>query len=312
MLIINLEPDGYSRRAATMLSQIGIYEETKNPTTAQKLECEILILRIGIVINETVLEQYPKLRAIATNVTGLDHIDVVACERREIKVISLRSNRESLEKVSASAEFTVALMLSITRRIPEAFIYARSEENVSWDRYAFGGLLLAELKVGIVGFGRNGQLIGNLLSGLGVAFSWNDAKTKTKTNWPNEQKPLFELLRESNVVMLCIDYSPENIGFFDDEKLSAMQMGSFFINTSRGQLVCERALIEALESNRLAAAATDVIENEREPQNSPLVEYAQTDARLLVTPHIAGCAAAAWRYTEEIVANEIAKEMTQL
>ena len=300
MKIINLEPNGYSEEAKSTLSKIGEYIEDENPNIYLKKECEILILRIGHFVDSSFLDQFHNLKIIGTNVTGIDHIDIDECKKRNIKVISLRDNPDMMSKVTASAEFTVALILMMARKIPQSF---QEIHHDAWDRYKYNGLLFNELQVGIVGNGRNGKQIDNMLSALGVSCKNYDNNHKKKNS--KSVLSINELLTTSNVVVLCVDYKKENIKFFDRNLFNKMQKNSIFINTSRGCLIDEVALIEALSNQKISSAAVDVIEDEKNPKMSKLIKYTKNNNNLLITQHIAGCVPSSWKQTEEIIANMI-------
>ena len=304
MLILNLEPEGYSNKARQKLQAVANYCESDAPSDYVCRHASVIIMRIGYEVNEEFFKTFPNVRIIGTNVTGLDHIDLELCENRQVSVISLRSDPVALAKIRASAEYTVALSFALIRQIPQSYGGILRGQRGAWDRYAFKGLLLSELKVGIIGYGRNGQIIGDLLDQLKVDFYWTDITEKQSKQ--DKARPLNQLLSECNLIMLCIDHNKANIKFFDKEKFNLMPERSFFVNTSRGDLVAEEDLLEALRSGRLTAAATDVISDERAPWRSSLVDHALKFQNLVITPHIAGCCEGSWRETEEIIATKIA------
>ena len=305
MLILNIEPKGYSLKARRILEKIGTYVESAEPDFLTKETCQVLIMRIGFKVDASFIAQYPNLKVIGTNVTGLDHIDSNACREANIQIISLRSDPQATSAITASAEYTLSLLLSMSRRIPQA---ARDAVSGPWDRYQYAGVLFSELRVGIIGYGRNGKILGKHLKSLGIEFKSYDSDEQKKDS--SSLSDFDELLTSSNVVVLCIDYRPENIGFFGADAFKKMRPESTFINTARGALIDESALIEAIDSRSIHSAAVDVIIGEEDVESNILIRYAKNNKYLEVTPHIAGCSSLAWRQTEEIVANCISELLT--
>ncbi len=119
---------------------------------------------------------------------------------------------------------------------------------------------------------------------------------------------LAKLLAESDIVSLHVNLCDDTCGMFGREQFEAMQPGAWFINTARGELVDEGALLDALRSGRLAGAALDVLcdENATGMQGHPLIDYAKNNPRLIITPHIGGCTRESMEKTERFLAGRLA------
>lgn len=219
-------------------------------------EFEVISPFIRSQISEAVVAALPRLRLVATRSTGFDHIDLGACSARGITVSTVPSYGEN-----TVAEHTFALMLALSRKIPQT--YAR----VSRGDYSLDGLTGFDLKgkmLGVVGGGRIGMHVVKIGRGFGMNVVVYDLA-------PNlflaellgyRYVDLDELLAVSDVVTLHMPYSPALDHFMDRDKFMRMKPGALFINTARGRLVDTTALLEALESGRLGGVGLDVIEGE--------------------------------------------------
>jgi phosphoglycerate dehydrogenase-like enzyme len=253
-------------------------------------------------VDDAVMSAAPKLRWIATPTTGLNHVDLAAAERRGIEVISLRGRVDFLKNVRATAEMTVLLMLALLRHLPEAATHVREGK---WNRDLFRGGELYGRTVGIVGYGRLGRIVARYLSGFEcrvLATDLGPIETETGVTAVS----LARLLDEADIVSLHADYRPANHGFWDRACFSKMKPGALFINTARGELVDERALLEALESGTLGGAALDVLAQEPPAgMEHPLIAFARRSTRLLITPHIGGGTVESLKKAETFLADAL-------
>lgn len=258
-------------------------------------ESDVLWVKLSDQIDAAFLDSHPEIRVICAPFTGLDGIDEQACQDRGIEILSLRGDRPFLDSIVATSELTIALILALLRRIPAAAEHVRGG---CWNREPFRGRDLASCTSGIVGFGRVGQQVDEMLRGFGV--------TTIATN----QVSLFVALGmdDCDIVTVHVPLNVEtrgmcNAGFFD-----SMKPGAFFVNTSRGEVVDESALLAALESGHLAGAALDVVCNERGERNPRLIEFANRHPdRLIITPHIGG-----WSYPScEMAERRIAEKLAE-
>ncbi len=307
--ILNLEPEGYSPEAKAVLEEFATVEEKAVPPrelAARIGEYHGVILRLGYSIGAELLARKGKLRVIGTPTTGLDHIDVAEAQRRGVKVLSLRGEREFLDTVHATAEHTLALTLALLRRIPWA--HASVLEGV-WNRDLFRGYELFGKKLGIVGLGRLGKLVASYGMALGMkvsAFDVQEGVSQAGVELISKER----LFRESHVVTLHVPLNPLTVGLVGEKELAWMRPDSVLINTSRGAVVDEEALLEALEKGQIAGAALDVLCREPrlgEPwEEMPrLVRYARRNINLLLTPHLGGATYESMAKTEIFLARKM-------
>lgn len=290
--ILNTEPGRFSEQAKEALRRVGEVHEIeadRDHLLSHVCEYDALFICLRNVIDRDVIERGARLRYIATPTTGTDHIDVEAARARGVTVLSLAGETEFLRDVTATAELTWALLLSVVRKLPLAHQSVMAGE---WARDAFRGNELRGKTLGVVGYGRLGKVVaeyGNAFRMTVLAFDRRPERDVQNVDFVG----LEELLRRSDVVSVHVTLSPETQGFFDATRFAEMKTGAVFINTSRGRIVDETALLEALRSGKIAGAAVDVLA--AETSNRPgwlaadaMRSYARANSNLLITPHIGG------------------------
>lgn len=308
--ILNLEPKGYSATARAVLEQLGVISE--GPLTRDELmravaEVDVLVVRLGHAIDRAIIESSRTLRVIVSATTGLDHIDVEAARERGIAVLSLQGETEFLRTVHATAEHTWALLLSLRRRIvPAALSVGRGE----WDRDRFTGRELNGARLGILGLGR----IGSKVAGYGQVFGMRvSAYDPYVQEWPEgirRAESLPDLLSESDVLSVHIPLNEETSNLLNAERLALLPSGAVLVNTSRGEIIDENALADALEQGRLGGAALDTVCNERDVaarRSSRMMAITKDADYLLITPHIGGATQESMAKTELFMARKLAR-----
>jgi D-3-phosphoglycerate dehydrogenase len=265
----------------------------------------ILWVRLRNYIDREVLDHFPRLRALVTPTTGLTHIDVNEVYGRNITLLSLQGETDFLKTIRATAEHTIGLMLAVIRRLPGAFDQVKASK---WNRDEFRGEELYGKTIGIVGYGRLGKIVSKYIHAFDAKVLAADPNVNAATVDPWVLLvPLDKLLRESDIVTLHVNFHEGNRGLFGRREFAQMKEGAYFINTSRGELVDEQALLESLESCALGGAALDVLSQEHlglGPAH-PLVEYARTHDNLIITPHIGGCTKESLEKTEEFMVSRL-------
>ena len=313
--ILNAEPSGYSAEAHALLSQVGIPVE-KEMTRAELLQelpkYDVLIVRLGHQVDREVIEAGLNLKAIVSATTGLDHIDVESAQARSISVLSLKGETDYLRDIRATAEHTWALLLGLLRRLVPAALAARSG---NWNRDAFRGRELQDQDIGIVGLGRIGKMIARYGQVFGMGVGAFDPYTREWTDGVWQASTLEQLLASSTVLTLHVPLNNETRGMIGPTELQQLPRGAVLINTSRGQLIDETALLKSLENGHLAGAALDVIADERNSdrlQKSPLLDYAKKFDNLLITPHIGGATYESMAKTEKFMARTLTEFIRNL
>ena len=185
-----------------------------------------------------------RLRAIVTATTGLDHIDLEYAQERGITVLSLRGETEFLQEVRATAEHTWALLLGLLRNIVPASIAARQG---NWDRDRFRGQELNGKRLGIVGLGRLGQKVARYGQVFGMAVGAFDPLVREWIDGVRREPTLTDLLKKSDILSLHVPLNTETQGMIGATELALLPAGAVLVNTSRGQLIDESALIKALK-----------------------------------------------------------------
>lgn len=241
----------------------------------------------NFVVNGSVLDYFPNIEVLSTPSTGTNHIDIVECKKRNIKVYSLLDNREILDSISASAEFSFLLLLNTLRRLDFAINEAASGR---WrDREErMRGYELAGKQVGLVGFGRIGQRLSRWSESFDAQVSFYDPYVKSNdTNAkPNSLELVFS---ESDIICICCALTDETRGMIDYSLLNKLKPNASLINTSRGEILVEADLATILKKRADLRVGLDVISGEvkGEQYNSPLIRYL-IRGQIVITPHIAG------------------------
>ena len=226
---------------------------------------EGLVSLLSDQIDEAYLTKVPSLQIVANYAVGYNNIDLKAAAARNITVTNTPG---VLTETSADAAF--ALMLATARRIVEADRYMREQEWSGWYPTQFLGKDVWGAKLGIVGLGRIGEAVARRASGFSMEIGyWN--RTRQSAERERElgitYRQLPELLTWADFVSLHLAYTPETHHLVDAKALAMMSPKSILINTSRGAVVDEQALVAALQSGQLAGAGLDVYEHE--PQLHP-------------------------------------------
>lgn len=266
-------------------------------------EYDVFWFRLGFGIGEQQLSAATRCKYIVTPVTGIDHIDEASCAKRGIQVISLKGESEFLKNVRATAEHTILLTLMLLRQGPQAY---QSVKHKEWKRDDFRGHEIHNKTVGIVGVGRLGQLTANLYKAFGARLIGFDHRPDYPHEVAEQITSLAELASQADIVSIHLSYTPQTHQIISASFFQAMKAGSYFINTSRGGIVDEEALLHALTTGKLKGAAIDVIQGEHSSiQSNPLVAYATKFNNLIITPHIGGNTFESFEKTERFIADKL-------
>lgn len=300
------ESRGFSETAASLLrkdTEVVLADLDRSELIQASRNAEILWVRLRHRIDAEVFDANPDLRVVVSPTTGLNHIDLVEASSRNITVLSLQGEDEFLRSVHATAEHTIALILALLRRIPAA---SNDVLTGAWDRDRFRGSELYGKQAGIVGYGRLGRLVATYFKAFGMSVMASDPMIPQGETSDVLRVELNELLSESDFVSVHVNLTDKNTGLLGHDEFQRMKKGSYFINTSRGELVDETSLLWTLESGHLAGAALDVLNEEQScVANRPLVIYAREHDNLLITPHIGGCTRESMEKTENFLAERL-------
>jgi len=233
----------------------------------------------------------PTLRVVANFAVGYDNIDLEACRERGVVV----TNTPDV-LTNATAELAVALMLAAARRLGEAERIVRRGDWRGWEPEQLLGRELAGATVGIVGLGRIGSRVADLLKG----FSPRLLHTSRREHAGAERRELEQLVADSDFVTLHVPLSAETRHLVDARLLARFKPGSILVNTARGGLVDTEALVQALQRGPLAAAGLDVYEHEPELPRE-LVEL----ENVVLAPHIGSATRSARDGMARLVAENV-------
>jgi len=237
------------------------------------------IMVVSNRINEDVLSQAPKLRVVSNVAVGFDNIDVAACTRRRIPVTN---TPEVLTDTTADLAF--ALMLAVARRLVEGDRFVREGRwhELKWE--LLRGADVHHKTLGLYGFGRIGRALARRGRGFSMRIIYQDrirVPAVVESELGAEHVDRETLLRESDFLSLHVPRTPETHHLIGARELSLLKPSAFLVNTSRGSVVDEEALVAALQANTIAGAGLDVFENE------PRVHAALLQMpNVVVTPHL--------------------------
>ena len=218
-------------------------------------------------IDAMFLDKYPNLKILGSNTTGNDHISFDECEKRGIKVITLKGETEFLQTVSSTAEHTFGLIIALMRN------YKSALHALHPDRSNFQGSKLAGKTLGIIGYGRIGHQVAKMAEGFGMKVLWVDKEFLSVD--------LDPLIRRSDIITCHIPLE-RNEGFFTLEMFRKMKGSAMFINTSRYGIIESGALLSALKNRYIAGAAVDFFDDEG------LLAYSVGKDNVILTNHIGG------------------------
>lgn len=297
MRILHVEAERYDAASLAVLDGVGSVDAVDCPEQADfeaalaAAPYDAVFVRLGLALSATAMDRCPTLRWAVTPTTGLDHLDLDAAAERGVRVVSLRGETEFLRSVTTTAEHTWALLLALRRNLVDA---TRDVAEGNWRRGPFLAEELHGATLGVVGLGRLGRMVAGYGNAFGMRVLAFDLRPPAAGDVPGvTMVGDDELLDASDVVTLHLPLDDETRGWLDAERIAAMRPGAALVNTARGELVDELALLRALRDGHLAGAALDVLAGDsrwdgRSPPDHPLVAFAATDHRLLVTPHIGG------------------------
>ncbi|MEM1558058.1 MAG: glyoxylate reductase [Thermoproteota archaeon] len=250
-------------------------------------------------IDKEVLVNAKRLKILSTMSAGYDHIDLEEATARGIYVTNVPA-----VLTDAVAEFAIALMFAVARRIVEADKFVRSGSwKIAWSPTFMLGSGIAGKTLGIIGLGAIGQAIAKRAKGLGmdVIYYSRTRKLNSENELGINYAPFHEVLSKSDFLVLSVALTPETMRMIGEKELRLMKKSSYLINISRGQIVDEAALTKALKEGWIAGAALDVFDNEPLNSGNPLLSL----SNVVLTPHIGSATFEARRKLAETAAENI-------
>jgi glyoxylate reductase len=263
--------------------EVEYWDRRERPPRAELLqrikEKDGLVSLLMEKVDEELLRAAPKLRIAANVAVGFDNIDVAACTKRGVAATNTPGVLDE-----TTADFAWTLMMAVARRLGEGEALARSGTWQGWDLDQLVGTDVWGKTLGLVGFGRIGRAVARRASGFQMRVIYTDAvraPEAVEKELKAEFRDMNSLLAEADFVSLHVPLLPETRGLFDGGKFQRMKPTAFLINTARGPVVDEAALVAALEAGKIAGAGLDVYEKE------PLIHPGLKRANVVLAPHLA-------------------------
>jgi len=287
--------------AVAAMRQAGIEVDVQENITPEDLETVIsdydaMVVRSRTKVREPLIDKAANLKLIIRGGVGLDNIDVAYAESKGIEV----RNTPSASSNSV-AELTIGYLLALVRQIPQA---AASMQEGKWEKKVFSkGMEVTGKTLGLIGLGRIGSLVAQKANALGMEVLFY-RRTPTEVDYAT-QVSLDELLARSDFISLHVPHTPETHYIIGAAAFEKMKDGVYIVNCGRGGTLDEAALLDAIQSGKVAGAALDVFEDEKEEQGKRFMDLPQ----VIRSPHVgAGTAEAKARVGEEVaqIAIEVA------
>lgn len=309
--ILITEPEDFSEKAIGLLRTKGDVFLLPNLSLVDSYiaKAEVLFLRLAVNWTAEMLAKAPNLKFILSSTTGLDHIDLDYTDKNRITVISLKGEQTFLDGIPSTAEHSMALILALMRKLVPAHEHVM---NDGWNRQAYRGKNLKGKKFGILGFGRIGHQMANYALAFGMKVSAYDPSSNYFNEKVDFKNTPNELFTDSDIIGIHIPMNEKNRNFISADLLKSAKKGLILINTSRGGVWNEEAVADCIVNGTLSAVATDVIDNEMDPElrkKSKLIELAKAGYPVIITPHIGGATFESMHETEEFIAQKFVEQI---
>jgi glyoxylate reductase len=250
-------------------------------------------------IDAEVFNAAPKLKIVSQLAVGFDNIDIAEATKRGIYVTN---TPEVL--TDTTADFAWALLMAVARRVVEADKYVRTGQwKVGWHPAMLTGRDVYGATIGIVGAGRIGYAVAQRAKGFGMKILFYDVipRPEIERDFGAKKVDLDTLFKESDFISIHVPLMKETHHLVNAEKLKLMKKTAYLINNSRGPVVDEKALYEALKNGQIAGAGLDVFEQEPAPMDNPLLKL----DNVVVTPHISSASLETRAKMSEMVADNL-------
>lgn len=277
-----LNPGDLTWERIQTLGELTVYDRTPHEQIVDRALGAEIIFTNKTPLNAATLKQLPGLKYIGVLATGYNVVDTETAKKLGITVTNIPTYG-----TAAVAQFTLALLLEMCHHV---WAHSEAVKQGAWSNspdFCFWNYPLIELAgktMGIIGFGRIGQAVAEVVQGLGMKVLAYDNKPNKSLENPNlKYAELDELLAQSDVISLHCPLFENNKGMINEKTITQMKDGVMIINTSRGPLIDEAALTVALNSGKVSGAAVDVLSIEPPKPDNPLL----TAKNCIITPHIA-------------------------
>ena len=259
------------------------YEHTSSAETIERAKDADIVITSKVIFDRETLKQLPKLKLIAITATGTNNVDLVAAEEMGIAVRNVTGYSST-----TVPEHVIGLIFSLKHSLAG---WLRDQIEAKWSeskQFCYFDYPITDVQgstLGVFGKGCLGTEVGRLANAVGMKVLY--AEHKDAAVCREGYTPFDEVLKQADIVTLHCPLTEKTKNLMNAETLSKMKKGAFLINTGRGPLIDELALVDALKTGRLGGAALDVMVKEPPEKDNPLILAAKTMPNLIITPHIA-------------------------
>lgn len=259
----------------------------------------------AIKVDKEFLNNAPNLKVIGSPSTGVDHLDLNMIRKKKITCFDISKEFKLINSFTATSELAFGLLLNLNRRIIPAAIKAKKG---FWERDKYQGFQLINKTIGIIGLGRLGKITAKIALGFGMKVIANDVRN-IKSTKNIKMVSLLDIARLSDVVAIHVHLNKNTEGLINNTFFNNMKTTATIINTARGKIIKEKALLDALLNKKIAGAGLDVIDgewlNKKEREKHPLIKFAKKNDNLLITPHIGGSTIESVQHSRIFMAKKI-------
>ena len=279
-----LNPGDLSWGGLENLGDLTVYDRTPPHLVVERIGDAEIIFTNKTVISEEIMDKCPSIKYIGVLATGYNVIDIEAAKKRDITVTNIPSYG-----TDAVSQYTIALLLELCHHIGAHSDSVKKGDWTNCEDFCYWNYPLIELSgktMGVIGFGRIGQGTARIAQALGMKILANNGSNKISSDKLGEnikQVSLDELFANSDVISLHCPLTADTEGIINKDTISKMKDGVLIINDSRGPLIVEEDLRDALVSGKVAGAAVDVVSTEPIQMDNPLLDA----PNVIITPHIA-------------------------
>ncbi|HHF3343864.1 2-hydroxyacid dehydrogenase [Haemophilus influenzae] len=259
------------------------YDHTSSAETIERARDADIVITSKVIFDRETLQQLPKLKLIAITATGTNNVDLVAAEEMGIAVRNVTGYSST-----TVPEHVIGLIFSLKHSLAG---WLRDQTEAKWaesKQFCYFDYPITDVRgstLGVFGKGCLGTEVGRLANAVGMKVLY--AEHKDATVCREGYTPFDEVLKQADIVTLHCPLTETTKNLINVETLSKMKKGAFLINTGRGPLIDELALVDALKTGHLGGAALDVMVKEPPEKDNPLILAAKTMPNLIITPHIA-------------------------
>lgn len=308
------ESSDHSPAALNMYRKLGpvyLLQSLKSVERAKILsKINLIVTGLSWQLDKKLLDKMPNLKVVATNTTGLNHVDVGYLKKNGIKLICLRGRTGFLKNIPSTAEETFALIFALVRNIPWSFDDVKAGR---WDRLNWRGHQLQGKTIGLLGFGRLGKIVARYARAFRMNVIASDPYVSKAVMDERGVKKVSadEIFKKADIVSLHVLLTDKVYNLVKEKHLKMMKRDAYFINTARAELIEKGALLKALKRKWIAGAAIDVMWDEL-PDGSHLkgsqeLAYTKKNNNFIIVPHIGGATIEATHATQDFIAGEVFK-----